>query len=93
MGPGDVLTLGYVFNHVFPTQVEDLLAARSLIHVTLMEKDELVPGKSETPRTEEDIRINKLVRHLSFEQCREVYERIRFSAKDSALRLVIDYIG
>jgi hypothetical protein len=72
--------------------MEDLLAAQSLIHVTLIEKDELVPEKSETPRTEEDIRINKLVRNLSFEQCREVYERIRFSARQSALELVNSYI-
>jgi hypothetical protein len=46
MGPGDILTLHYVFHNNVKEETADLLAARSLIFIKLIEKEELLPGKS-----------------------------------------------
>lgn len=54
----------------------DLLAARSLIYIKLIEKDELIPGASTAPHAEGEIRINAMVDRLSFEDCEMIFDRI-----------------
>jgi hypothetical protein len=93
MGPGDILTLHYVFHNNVKKEMEDLLAARSLIYIKLIDKEELLPGKSGTPHIEDEIEVNRLVDRLDFNQCRELFERIRLSKRQQAVEMAQEYLG
>jgi len=92
MGPGDILTLHYVFHNKVREDMADLLAARSLIYIKLIEKEELLPGKSETPHIEDEIEVNRLVDRLDFNQCGELFERIRLSKRQQAVEMAQEYM-
>lgn len=77
MGPGDILTLHYALGHNPPDSLSDLLAARSLIYIKIIEKDELLPGSSPTPHCEDEVRINRIVDNLSLDDCAILFDRIR----------------
>jgi hypothetical protein len=93
LGPGDILTLHYAFHRDLKRVCADLLAARSLIYIKLIEKDELIPGASTAPHAEGEIRINAMVDRLSFEDCEMIFDRIRFAGRKQALYLVEEYLG
>lgn len=92
MGPGDILTLHYVFHNNVREEMADLLAARSLIYIKLIEKEELLPGKSGTPHIEDEIEVNRLVDRLDFNQCRELFQRIRLSKRQQAVGMTQEYM-
>jgi hypothetical protein len=77
LGPGDRLTLRYTFRPEFSGRSADLLAARSLIHVKVLEKEELLPGPEPYPHARDEAWAGELVRCLSFDNCRKLHERIR----------------
>jgi hypothetical protein len=87
MGPGDILTLHYAFHEGLREELANLLAARSLIYIKLIEKEEIIPGKDETPHAESEVKVNRLVDRLNFNQCRELFERIRLSKRVHAVEL------
>ncbi len=76
-GPGDILTLRFIFQPTFRGPRADLLAARSLIYNQLIEKNEMVPTGEECPHAANELEILARVRHLSFADCRKLYARIR----------------
>jgi hypothetical protein len=86
LGPGDTLTLRCTFRPDFAGPVADLLAARSLIYAKILEKEELLPGREPYPHTRDEIRAGSLVGALTFERCRELYERIRLLPTRDAKR-------
>ncbi|UCG13343.1 MAG: hypothetical protein JSU72_02320 [Deltaproteobacteria bacterium] len=92
MGPGDILTLHYAFHHGLREEVADLLAARSLIYIKLIQKEELLPDKTEAPHAEDEVRVNRLVDSLQFNQCRELFEQIRLAKRERAVQLAQVYI-
>jgi len=92
MGPGDILTLHYVFHNKVREDMADLLAARSLIYIKLIEKEELLPGESRTPHIEDEIEVNRLVDRLNFNQCRELFQQIRFSKREQAVEMAREYV-
>ena len=75
MGPGDILTLHYLLGHNPPRGLADLLAARSLIYIKMIEKEELHPGVSPTPHCEHEVRVNRMVDRLSLEDCAKIFGR------------------
>lgn len=93
MGPGDILTLHYALHGKLEGNTEDLLAARSLIYIKLLQKDELIPGESEAPHSEDEVSVNQVVDKLSAEDCRVLFDRIRRANREGALRLVEDYLA
>jgi hypothetical protein len=93
LGPGDVLTLLYVLHHHPRRSLTDLLAARSLIYIKLIDKDELMPGESPAPHAQEEARVNRMVDRLSFEDCEKLYHRIRSLNRDLSLQAVEEYIS
>ena len=93
LGPGDVLTLHYVLHGGAPKDVAGLLAARSLIYIKLVQKDELLPGVSEAPHSEDMVMVNRIVDNLSFEQCGELFEQMRLAKREHALELVRAFAG
>jgi hypothetical protein len=91
LGPGDVLTLRYALN-LYPSQsLADLLAARSLIYVKLINTQELLPGTSPAPHVQDEIRVNGIVDQLSFKDCEALFNDIRLVKRDLALQRVEDY--
>jgi hypothetical protein len=92
MGPGDILTLLYALHNNANEEKADLLAARSLIYIKLIEKEELFPGKSGTPHIEDEIKVNRMVDGLTFDQCRELFERIRLSKREKAVEMAQEYV-
>jgi hypothetical protein len=88
MGPGDILTLYYVLHGRIPKDVANLLAGRSLIHIKLLQKDELLPGASEAPHAEDTVKVNRMVDPLSMEACRTLFDRIRRTTREEALERV-----
>ena len=92
MGPGDILTLHYAFHKGLREELANVLAARSLIYIKLIEKEEIIPGKYETPHAEDEVKVNRLVDRLNFNQCRELFERIRLSKRVHAVELAREYV-
>jgi hypothetical protein len=92
MGPGAILTLHYAFHEGLREELANLLAARSLIYIKLIEKEEIIPGKYETPHAESEVKVNRLVDRLNFNQCRELFERIRLSKRVQAVELAREYV-
>jgi hypothetical protein len=76
-GPGDILTLLYIFHPNYQDSRADLLAARSLIYNQLIEKNEMIPTDGNYPHAANELEVLARVRHLSFADCRGLHERIR----------------
>ena len=91
MGPGDVLTLHYALHNKLTDAVANRLAARSLIYIKLIQKEELLPGASEAPHAEDEVKVNRLVDRLNFKQCGEIFKKIRLLKREDALRLAEGY--
>jgi hypothetical protein len=88
MGPGDILTLHYALHGKLAKDTEDMLAARSLIYIKLLQKDELIPGTSDAPHSEDEVRVNQIVDRLSIEDCRTLFNKIRLADRKGAFRAV-----
>jgi hypothetical protein len=90
LGPGDRLTLHYAGNKKPSGDLLDLLAARSLIYIKLVNKEELLPGKAS--HIEDEARANRFVEALQIHHCRELFEQIRNEPPESALEAVQAYL-
>jgi len=78
MGAGDLLTVAFTFNPGFSGKAADLLAARSLIHVKALDKDERLPSEDDpAPDLRDEIEVSRLVSGLSYDDCRTLYGQIR----------------
>ena len=91
LGPGDVLSLHYALHGGAPKDVASLLAARSLIYIKLVQKDELLPGVSEAPHSEDMVKVNAMVDDLSFDDCQVVFDQVRLAKRERALEIVGAY--
>ncbi|MFP3868279.1 MAG: hypothetical protein ACLFUU_08970 [Desulfobacteraceae bacterium] len=92
LGPGDRLTLIYLFKAKCTSDTENLLAARSLIHIKLLHQEEILPEGSATPHTDDEVQANLLVNRLSFQDCERLYPLIRFAKRDQALTQIQNYL-
>jgi hypothetical protein len=92
-GPGDILTLRYALNRHPSQALADLLAARSLIFIKLIETEELLPGASLAPHAEDEIRVGGIVDQLSFDDCENLFNTIRLLKRDFASQTVEDYLA
>lgn len=93
MGPGDILTLHYALHGGLREDLADLLAARSLIYIKLLQKDEMLPVDSDAPHSEDEVRVNRVVDSLSLEDCRVLFDQIRLAKRERAIRVVEGYLG
>jgi hypothetical protein len=88
-GPGDKLTLGYIFRpHKKPSPRDRLLAARALIHSKIIVKDEVFEQAENFPHLTNDLACNRIVGRLSFEDCRRLFRKIRRLNTRQAYRVV-----
>ena len=75
-GPGDLLTLQYIFHPKSKSARLDLLAARALIYNKVIVKDEIVPDYTEYPHTRDEIQTIELVNRLTLNDCRILFSKI-----------------
>jgi len=92
LGPGDLLTLQYSHHRHPSRSLTDLLAARSLIYIKLLNKEELLPGATLAPHAEDDIRVNHMVDQLSFEDCEKLFKSIRLVNRNLSLQTVEEHL-
>jgi hypothetical protein len=92
LGPGDLLTLRHIFGTPISADQEDLLAARSLIYIQLLEKGELAPGVDPTPHLTNEIQAHHLTAGLSWPDCAALYPRVRTAAPETARQEVRRYL-
>jgi hypothetical protein len=91
-GPGDILTLLYRFHPHKRLPSEDILAARALIYVKLILKDEIPPVKEQYPHTRDEIEVAEITKQLSYGDCRHLYPLILHSPIAEARQNVQNYL-
>jgi hypothetical protein len=93
LGPGDLLTLHYIFASPLSEEKENLLAARSLIHIQLLDKSEMAPGADPTPHLTDEIRALRLSSRLAFEDCVTLYPQMRKAPPEKAVAMVKRFLA
>ncbi len=92
LGPGDVLTLQYVYDPRTKDARMDLFAARSLVFVQLLEKGEMARGTEPFPHTRNEVEAIRMTGALTFEDCRCVFPQIRAAGTHEARAVVRDHL-
>jgi hypothetical protein len=92
LGPGDVLTLLYVFHPGLSEELLDLLAARSLVYIKILMKSELPVESTDFPHTLDEIDCIRMVKRLSFEECRQLFPVLRTVDTDQARHIVRSFL-
>jgi hypothetical protein len=87
-GPGDKLTVHYLFNRTLPPETADLLCARTLVFMKIVHKEEFPDRQGPFPHLRNENRAAALVNRLSFSRCRELFTQIRDKTEEEALALV-----
>lgn len=90
-GPGDILTLYYVFHPDLESPLLDLLASRSLIYSKLLEKEEMINSLDSNPHTRNEVETIEKVNALSWDDCKNLFTKIRLLSSAKARRVVKDY--
>jgi hypothetical protein len=92
-GPGDRLTLLYIFHpYIYGTARERLLAARSLIYTKLIEKEELTDDVKSFPHLRNELACIQTVNKLSLNDCCELFPGLRRADTSKARQVVSDYL-
>jgi hypothetical protein len=91
LGPGDILTLIYGFRPGYQGPRAERLAARNLIHVKILNKEEMQDEEGLFPHTRDQIESNRLVEGLSYPECRELFQKIRSLSTEEARERVRAY--
>jgi hypothetical protein len=92
-GPGDQLTLTYIFHpKTHGTFREELLAARSLIYSKLIEKEEVSAGLETFPHIRSELACIRTVKFLTLTDCNRLFPLIRRIKTEHARQLVDDYL-
>lgn len=92
LGPGDKLTLRYTYRPDYVDHRADLLAARSLVHVKILDKEEIPMTAGTYPHTEQDVRTNAMVERLEYMDCQHLYGEIKKRPSAEARAMVQEYI-
>ena len=88
MGPGDQLTLHYLFTPHAASKTIEALAARTLIFNKIITKTEISAGETDAPHLEDEWRALQMVERLSYEDCRRLFQRIRLADTVASRRAV-----
>lgn len=89
--PGDKLTLYYIWGRKVSEQKWQLECARSLIYSKIVEKEEIVKAATEFPHTLNEFKSIAAVRKLSVEDCKRLFERVRYLPTEEAATEVSAY--
>ncbi len=93
-GPGDLLTLLFVFHpNLGRTKRVELLAARSLIYSKIAAKEEVEDAAGTFPHLRDELACIRAARRLSLEECRRLFARIRRRGTSEARREVMRHLA
>ena len=92
-GPGDKLTVHYLFNRSPPEEAVSLLCGRTLIFMKIVHKEELADQGSLFPHLQNETRAAALVNRLSLDQCRELFWKLRDLSEEAALEMVKGHLS
>ena len=93
-GPGDLLTLMYIFHPtVAQPKREALLAARSLIYSKLVAKEESTEDLNSLPHLRDELACIQIARRLSTDDCRRLFPLVRGAASSGARQIVAEYLA
>lgn len=87
-GPGDKLTIHYLFKHRLAADYEDLLCARTLLFMKIVHKEEINGAESPFPHLRDESEAITLVNQLSYPQCRRLFFDIRDKPAEEAKELI-----
>jgi len=93
-GPGDLLTLMYIFHPtVAQPKREALLAARSLIYSKLVAKEESTEDLNSLPHLRDELACIQIARRLSTDDCRRLFPLVRGATSSDARQIVAEYLA
>ena len=93
-GPGDLLTLMYIFHPtVAQPEREALLAARSLIYSKIVAKEESTEDLNTLPHLRDELACIQIARRLSIDDCRRLFPLVRGAKSSEARGIVAEYQG
>ena len=93
-GPGDLLTLMYIFHPtVAQPKREALLAARSLIYSKLVAKEELTENLNSLPHLRDELACIQVARRLSTDDCRRLFPLVCGATSSDARQIVAEYLA
>lgn len=93
-GPGDQLTLLYIFQPGFSARKrEQVLAARSVIYAKIIQKEELTCATPAFPHLRNEQSCIRTVNRLSFSDCRTLFPHIRRAGSVKARSIVDDFLA
>jgi hypothetical protein len=93
-GPGDLLTLMYIFQPtVAQPKREALLAARSLIYSKLVAKEELTENLNSLPHLRDELACIQVARRLSTDDCRRLFPLVCGATSSDARQIVAEYLA
>ena len=91
-GPGDQLTLLYIFHPtIAETEQHQLLAARAIIYAKIIEKEEFDADVGTFPHSQDELACIRATGKLNLCDCRELFPLIRRSKTAEARQIVADY--
>jgi hypothetical protein len=91
-GPGDQLTLLYVFHPtISQPKREAVLAARSFIYAKLITKKELIGDLSTLPHLRDELACIQITDRLSLDDCRRLFPSVRRVDTKKAHQIVSEY--
>jgi len=77
--PGTVLTMKYIFGEKIDEDEERLFAARALVYISLIKKEEMLPTpENPFPHTMDEVKVVRFADSLDYNDCKKVFERIWF---------------
>lgn len=91
-GPGDILTLRYMFHPDTPDPVENVLAARALIYNKLILKNETVPLKEPYPHVRDELAVIEIVKQLTLAECADLFPVVRRLKTEEARTVVARHL-
>ena len=93
-GPGDQLTLLYIFhpNHI-TTRRTKMLAARSIIYSKIIEKEELTDALESYPHLRDELACIRAAGQLSLDDCRRLFPLVRNANSSAARQIVTEYLA
>jgi hypothetical protein len=93
-GPGDQLTLLYIFHPtIAETERHRLLAARSIIYAKIIEKEESDADAGTFPHLRDELACIRATGSLSLRDCRKLFPLMRRSKTAEARQIVADYLA
>ena len=92
-GPGDLLTLLYRFHPHRGFDEEDILAARALVFIKLIAKEEIEETSDPVPHCRDELEIGAITRALSMADCRRLFGLIRKKSTPDAREIVLRMVG